>query len=93
MFFIFAFNHFDMQFLFAKSCFLALASITAVIAQTAGFDEMSEPTSGQVISADQVYDITWTPSTTKGQTGAITITLLQGKSPATLQTTIVIACK
>ncbi|TGO91683.1 hypothetical protein BPOR_0021g00280 [Botrytis porri] len=58
-----------------------LASISSVFAQTAGFDAISVPTSGQVVSVGDVLDITWAPNSVSG---TVTIKLLEGASPATL---------
>ncbi|KAF5878504.1 putative gpi anchored serine-threonine rich protein [Botrytis fragariae] len=58
-----------------------LASISSVFAQTAGFDAISVPTNGQVVSVGDVLDITWAPNSVSG---TVTIKLLEGASPATL---------
>ncbi|KAF7949876.1 uncharacterized protein EAE97_003385 [Botrytis byssoidea] len=58
-----------------------LASISSVFAQTAGFDAISVPTNGQVVSVGDVLDITWAPNSVSG---TVTIKLLEGSSPATL---------
>lgn len=58
-----------------------LASISSVFAQTAGFDAISVPTNGQVVQVGDVLDITWAPNSVSG---TVTIKLLEGASPATL---------
>ncbi|KAF7923543.1 hypothetical protein BELL_0002g00520 [Botrytis elliptica] len=58
-----------------------LASISSVFAQTPGFDAISVPTNGQVVSVGGVLDITWAPNSVAG---TVTIKLLEGSSPATL---------
>ncbi|TGO18176.1 hypothetical protein BTUL_0012g00670 [Botrytis tulipae] len=58
-----------------------LASISSVFAQTAGFDAISVPTSGQVVNVGGVLDITWAPNSVAG---TVTIKLLEGASPSTL---------
>ncbi|THV55600.1 hypothetical protein BGAL_0006g00520 [Botrytis galanthina] len=58
-----------------------LASISSVFAQTAGFDAISVPTSGQVVNVGGVLDITWAPNSVAG---TVTIKLLEGSSPSTL---------
>ncbi|KAJ8070266.1 hypothetical protein OCU04_000649 [Sclerotinia nivalis] len=58
-----------------------LASISSVFAQTAGFDAISVPTNGQVIKVGDVLDITWAPNAVSG---TVTIKLLEGATPATL---------
>ncbi|KAI9640799.1 hypothetical protein NHQ30_010639 [Ciborinia camelliae] len=58
-----------------------LASISSVFAQTAGFDAMSIPKEGQVMTVGDVMDITWAPN---GVAGKVTIKLLEGASPSSL---------
>ncbi|KAF7877561.1 hypothetical protein EAF04_001236 [Stromatinia cepivora] len=58
-----------------------LASISSVFAQTAGFDAISVPTNGQVVKVGDVLDITWAPNAVSG---TVTIKLLEGATPATL---------
>ncbi|TEY42736.1 hypothetical protein BOTCAL_0385g00140 [Botryotinia calthae] len=58
-----------------------LASISSVFAQTPGFDAISVPTNGQVVKVGDVLDITWAPNSVPG---TVTIKLLEGASPATL---------
>lgn len=57
-----------------------LASISSVFAQTPGFDAISIPTNGQVVKVGDVLDITWAPTTF----GNVSIRLLEGATPATL---------
>lgn len=66
-----------------KSCLLALATTSTVLAQTAGFDVFAEPsTPGSTIPAGSTYTIKWTPSSPEG---TISIMLLEGSSNITLQ--------
>jgi hypothetical protein len=70
---------------FIKSCLLALATASTVVAQnpTPGFDAFTQPTTpGSVIPAGSTYTIKWTPSSPAGK---ISIVLLQGSSNTTLQ--------
>jgi hypothetical protein len=76
---------------FIKSCLLALATASTVVAQTTGFDAFTQPlTPGTSIAAGSTYTIKWTPSSPAGQ---ISITLLEGASNTTLQLGPVIASK
>ncbi|KAH9219018.1 Ser-Thr-rich glycosyl-phosphatidyl-inositol-anchored membrane family-domain-containing protein [Leptodontidium sp. 2 PMI_412] len=70
-----------MQYSFVAAAVLAFTS--SVFAQTAGFAVMTVPSQDQNVEAGSTLDITWAPSTTN--TGAITIQLLQGASPSTLE--------
>jgi hypothetical protein len=66
-----------------KSCLLALATASTVVAQTAGFDVFTQPlTPGSTIAAGSTYTIEWTPSS---PAGTISIVLLEGPSNTTLQ--------
>lgn len=66
------------------------ATAASVIAQTPGFDVTSTPTQDQTIKAGSSLEIVWEPATEKG---TVTITLLQGASPSTLQLGPVVACR
>jgi len=68
-----------MRYSIISAAILALAS--SVFAQTAGFDAITSPSQGQNVVAGSSLDIIWQPGS---QTGTITITLLQGSSPAFL---------
>ncbi|KAG4426737.1 hypothetical protein IFR04_000168 [Cadophora malorum] len=70
-----------MQYSFVAAAVLAFTS--SVFAQTAGFAAITVPTQDQNVEAGSVLDITWQPSTE--HTGPITIQLLQGATPATLE--------
>lgn len=70
-----------MQYSYVAAAILAFTS--SVFAQTAGFAAISVPTQDQNVEAGSVLDITWQPSTE--HTGPITIELLQGASPSTLE--------
>lgn len=74
-------HNFKMQYSFVAAAVLAFTS--SVFAQTAGFAVMTVPSQDQNVEAGSTLDITWAPSTTN--TGAITIQLLQGASPSTLE--------
>jgi hypothetical protein len=71
-----------MQYSFVKACLLALATTTSVLAQTAGFNVISAPTSGDVLVPGTTYTIKWTPSE---PAGPVTLILLQGLTNTTLQ--------
>jgi len=62
------------------SAVLALAA--SACAQTANFDAITSPTQDQTVAAGSTLDIVWEPSA--DHTGTVTITLLQGATPATL---------
>jgi len=62
-----------------------LALVSSVLAQTTdGFDVISAPSKDQEVPAGTTFDIVWAPSTKF--TGTVTIGLLGGSSPSTLQT-------
>lgn len=61
-----------------------LAFASAVLAQTANFDVISKPTADSVVPAGKTYTITWAP-TTEYNNDTITLTLLGGATPKTLQ--------
>ncbi|CZT47413.1 uncharacterized protein RSE6_07969 [Rhynchosporium secalis] len=65
----------------AAAAILALSS--SVFAQTAGFDAITSPTQDQQVAAGSALDIVWQP--TVEHKGPITIELLQGATPATLE--------
>lgn len=79
-----------MQYSFVKACLLALASTTAVLAQTAGFDVITAPARNEVIAAGSTFTITWTSSDPAGK---ISLVLLEGASNTTLQIGDTIASK
>jgi hypothetical protein len=82
-----------MQYSFAKTCLLALAAASSVLAQSATdkFDVITAPgAAGVVIPAGQTYEIKWDPSPAPLD-GKITIVLLQGASELLLQTGATIA--
>ncbi|RDW74001.1 hypothetical protein BP5796_07443 [Coleophoma crateriformis] len=68
-----------MRYSFLSAAVAALASFAS--AQTAGFDAISKPTSGQILTAGSPFQIVWAPTAE----GTITITLLQGATASTLQ--------
>ncbi|KAK2610816.1 hypothetical protein N8I77_004217 [Diaporthe amygdali] len=70
-----------MQFtLYAATC---LALVSRVFAQTEGFDAISAPTKDQTLAAGSSTTVTWDYNSKYA--GAVTITLLQGATPETLQ--------
>ena len=68
-----------------------LAWVSAVVAQTAGFDAVLTPTKNEVVEAGSTYTITWDYSSTYSST--VSIQILQGASSTTLQLGDVIASK
>jgi len=52
-----------------------LAAASSALAQTAGFDAISKPTEGQVLTAGEPFEIVWAPN---GLAGTISIHLIQG---------------
>jgi hypothetical protein len=71
-----------MRYSFISAAVLAFAS--AAFAQTEGFDVLTEPVTGQTAAAGSPLEIKWTP--TEGYNNdTVTITLLQGPDPGTLQ--------
>ncbi|RFU29666.1 hypothetical protein B7463_g6659, partial [Scytalidium lignicola] len=65
---------------FVSAAFLALVS--SVFAQTPGFDAISAPAQDQTLAVGSTFDIKWAPNSVKGP---VTIILLQGSTPSTLQ--------
>ncbi|KAI9053674.1 hypothetical protein LZ554_002628 [Drepanopeziza brunnea f. sp. 'monogermtubi'] len=76
-----------MRYSTISAAILAMAS--SVIAQTADFAAMYTPTQNQQVAAGSVLDITWQTSTV--YTGPVTIQLLQGATPSTLELGLVVA--
>lgn len=72
-----------MKFTSISSVGALVAYIGSALAQTEGFDSMTIPTKGQVLSAGQTLDITWEYESQYD--GTVTIELLQGASQSTLQ--------
>lgn len=68
-----------------------LAWVSAVMAQTSGFDAVLTPTKDEVVPAGSTYTITWDYSSTYA--GTISIQILEGATSTTLQLGDVIACK
>ncbi|ROW00108.1 hypothetical protein VSDG_03604 [Cytospora chrysosperma] len=66
-----------------------LAWVSAVVAQTAGFDAVLTPTKDEVVTAGSTYTITWDYSSTYA--GTVSIQILEGATPTTLQLGEVIA--
>ncbi|TAQ90459.1 hypothetical protein B7494_g1181 [Chlorociboria aeruginascens] len=75
-----------MQYAFVSAAIVALAS--SVFAQTAGFDAITAPTKDLNATAGDSLDIVWQPG---AQTGTVTLSLLQGATPDTLQSGGVVA--
>lgn len=77
---------------FATISAAALAFAVSAFAQTAGFDAISAPAKAEVVPAGSDYTIVWAPDTK--YTGAtITISLLGGKTPGTLNVVSILASK
>ncbi|CAK7220010.1 hypothetical protein SCUCBS95973_004011 [Sporothrix curviconia] len=72
---------------FTAATLVAFAS--AVLAQTANFDVISQPTEGSVVPAGETYTIVWAP-TADYNNDTITLTLLGGATSKTLQQVSVI---
>lgn len=70
-----------MQFTTSAAAFLAL--ISHVVAQTDGFDAITKPTSGEVLTAGSTFQVTWDYDAQYD--GTISITILEGKTAATLE--------
>lgn len=70
-----------MQYSFYAATFLALVS--RVFAQTEGFDAITAPTKDQTLTAGSSSTVTWDYNAQYA--GTVTITLLQGATPETLQ--------
>lgn len=60
-----------------------LAFASSVLAQTPGFNPITKPTKDEVVPAGEIYEIDWQPS--DNYTGTVTLSLLGGSSPSTLQ--------
>jgi hypothetical protein len=60
-----------------------LAFAASAVAQTAGFDAMSTPAQDENVSAGSTYNIVWGASSYTDQT--VTLSLLGGATPSTLQ--------
>jgi len=67
----------------------ALAFAATAMSQTAGFDAISAPATDEVVPAGQDYTIVWAPNSEYN--GTVTISLLGGSSPSTLNTVETIA--
>ena len=74
---------------FSVASILAFAS--AVLAQTADFDPITKPGKEETIPAGTTYEVTWQPSTKYD--GTVSITLLGGGSPSTLEDVEVVGSK
>ncbi|CAK7266703.1 hypothetical protein SEPCBS119000_002166 [Sporothrix epigloea] len=72
---------------FSAANLLAFAS--AVLAQTANFDVVNQPTKNSVVPAGKTFTIVWSPSA-KYNEDTITLALLGGPTPQTLQEVSVI---
>lgn len=73
----------------STAAFLALVS--AVSAQTAGFDPITKPAKDEAVSACSTYTVTW--DYTSAYPGTVSIQLLEGATSTTLQLGAVIASK
>lgn len=70
-----------MRFTISAAAFLAIAS--RAFAQTEGFDALSNPTKDETITAGSTTDIVWDYDSS--YSGTVTLTLLAGASPSTLE--------
>lgn len=68
-----------------------LALVSAVSAQTAGFDAISKPAKDEAVAACATYTVTW--EYTSAYPGTVSIQLLEGATSTTLQLGAVIASK
>lgn len=66
-----------------------LAWVSAALAQTAGFDAISLPAQDESVPAGSTYTVKWDYSATYA--GTVSIQLLQGADPTTLQLGPVVA--
>lgn len=71
---------------FSVASLLAFAS--AALAQTVGFDVVTKPTQNEAVPAGKTYTIEWDPSAQFK--GTVTLTLLGGSTPKTLEVLSVI---
>lgn len=70
-----------MRFAFSSAAFLAFAS--SALAQTSGFDPITVPTNNADVPAGQTLTVQWEPST--NYTGTVSLLLLGGATPSTLE--------
>lgn len=68
-----------------------LAFVASAFAQTDGFDALTTPIKDENLPAGKAYDVNWQPGTYT--TGTVSLSLLGGATPATLQVLGSIACK
>lgn len=68
-----------------------LALLSAVSAQTAGFDAITKPAKDEAVAACGTYTVTW--EYTDAYAGTVSIQLLEGATSGTLQLGAVIACE
>lgn len=61
----------------------AASSAVAQLPPTAGFDAISKPTEGQVLTAGEPFEIEWMPN---GLAGTVSIKLIQGAAANALMT-------
>lgn len=76
---------------FSTSNAALLALVSRVVAQIDGFDAITKPTKNEVLEAGSTYQITWDYSAQYA--GTISITLLEGDTPSTLELGDTIASK
>lgn len=74
---------------FTLSAASLMAFVSAVMAQTAGFDAITTPAKNEAVPAGSSYVIKWEYTSTYA--GTVSIQLLQGATPTTLQLGPVIA--
>jgi hypothetical protein len=68
----------------------ALAFAASAMAQVEGFAVMTAPAKGEVVSAGETYQVVWSAG---AYTGPVSLTLMGGATPETLELGDVIACK
>jgi hypothetical protein len=73
---------------FISAAILAYASAVYAADPTPGFDVITQPIQDANVPAGSSFDIVWDPSA--NYVGTVTIQLLQGATPSTLSTGVVI---
>ncbi len=79
---------------FAVSAATVVALATAVLAQEAtdGFDQIIAPVKGQNVPVGKPFTISWLPGAYSNDSITVTIDLLQGATPESLQVGPEVAC-
>lgn len=76
---------------FAVSAAAILAFVSSALAQTADFDSVSKPEKNEEVAAGSTYVVTWTAPAK--YSGKVSISLLGGNDPSTLQVVDTVASK